>query len=137
MASVKNRSTFVRSLLAGGVATIVDLAVLAFATGVLHLDPRVANVPGLLAGAVVQFLANRHFAFGAASGSLRRQATGFALAETAALALNAVLYHLVASAFPLGVLAALGARAITTNAVYLGFSYPIWKRVFRPMEEAR
>ena len=56
-------------------------------------------MPALLAGAVVQFAGNRHFAFKAASRSLRRQAVLFALTEAVALTLNAFLYHAVASGF--------------------------------------
>ena len=123
---------FLRSAATGGAATVTDLAVIAIATFVLHLDPRVANVPALLAGALVQFLGNRHYAFKSASGSLKRQLVLFAITEAVALTLNAVLYHAVATAFVLTPAAAVLARALTTNLVYLLWSYPVWKRVFRP-----
>lgn len=124
--------TFARSALTGGAATLADLAVIALAVGILHVSPAVANVPALLVGALVQFLGNRHFAFKAASGSLGRQAILFAITEAVALALNAALYHVVVTRIPMGAAGAVIARAITTNAVFLAWSYPVWKRVFQP-----
>ena len=123
-------TTFARSALTGGAATLADLAVIAFATGVLHASPKVANVPALLVGAVVQFFGNKHFAFRAGTGDLRRQAALFLAAEAVALALNAALYHGVASLVSLTPATAVLARAITTNLVFLLWSYPVWKRVF-------
>ncbi len=123
-------TTFARSLLTGGAATLADLAVIAFATGVLHASPKLANVPALLIGAVVQFFGNKHFAFRARGGNLRRQAALFVATEAVALVLNASLYHAVASLIPLVPVTAVIARAITTNLVFLLWSYPVWKRVF-------
>ena len=125
-------ATFARSALAGGAATLADLAVIALAVGVLRVSPAVANVPALLVGGIVQFFGNRHFAFRAASGSLSRQVTWFVLTELVAFALNAALYHLVVTNVSLGAVGAVVARAITTNAIFLLWSYPVWKRVFQP-----
>jgi putative flippase GtrA len=120
-----------RSALAGGTATLVDLASLATAVGVLGVAPRVASVPALLAGALVQFLGNRYFAFRAASrGTLPRQAALFAATEATALLLNAALFDLVARRVALDAGSALVARALTTNLVYLAFSYPMFRRIF-------
>ena len=117
---------------------MTDLGVIAFAVGVLHVSPAIANVPALLAGAVVQFLGNRYFAFRAGAGQLGRQAALFALTEVGALALNAGLYHAVVTTITLGTTGAVVARAVTTNLVFLLFSYPIWQRVFKaPTVEAR
>jgi putative flippase GtrA len=124
-------ATFLRSALTGGAATLVDIGVIAFAVGVLGASPQAANVPALLAGALVQFFGNRHFAF-RAQGSIARQATLFAGAEAVALALNAALYHAVAVAVPLGAAGAVVARAVTTNLVFVIWSYPVWRRVFQP-----
>jgi putative flippase GtrA len=123
-------ATFARSALTGGAATLADLAVIAFATGVIHASPQTANVPALLVGAVVQFFGNKHFAFRARGGDLRRQAALFVATEAVALTLNAALYHGVASFVPLVPATAVLARAITTNLVFLLWSYPVWKRVF-------
>ena len=127
---------FARSTLVGGLATFVDLAIVAATVGLLHASPRVANLPALVGGAVVQFVGNRRFAFRATSGSWSRQLALFALAEAGALALNGALYHLAAGALALGVGGAVLVRAATTNAVYVLYSYPLWRRVFRPAEPA-
>jgi len=58
------------------------------------------------------------------------QAALFVATEAVALALNAALYHGVASLFPLVPATAVLARAVTTNLVFLLWSYPVWKRVF-------
>lgn len=124
--------TFARSALAGGAATLVDLGVIAVSVGLFHLSPRTANVPALLAGAVVQFFGNRCFAFRAQGGSLSRQVGLFALAEAITLGLNGVLYHAVVTHVTLGVAGAVVVRAVTSNAVFVLWSYPVWRRIFQP-----
>lgn len=130
-------ATFARSALTGGAASLVDLAVIAFAVGVLHASAAAANVPALLAGAVVQFFGNRHFAFRAGGGDLRRQVALFVIAEAVTMLLNGLLYHLVATRLSLGPMGAVIARAITTNIVFVGFSYPVWSRIFKPVASGR
>jgi putative flippase GtrA len=125
-------ATFARSLITGGAATLVDLAVIAFAVGILETSPKAANLPALFVGAAVQFFGNRHFAFRAASGPLKRQTVLFLATEAVAMTLNAALYHGVATFLPLTKPGAVVARMITTNLVFVLFSYPAWKRVFQP-----
>jgi putative flippase GtrA len=136
MASPTQRlATFARSALTGGAATVVDLAVIASAVGLLHVTPAAANAPALLAGAAVQFFGNRHFAFRSARGtrgSLARQAGLFAVTEVVAMLFNFLLYHLVVTRVSLGPGCAVLARAITTNLVFVLWSYPVWARIFRP-----
>jgi putative flippase GtrA len=129
-------ATFLRSALTGGAATLADLAVIALAVGVLHVRPAVANVPALLVGAVIQFFGNRSFAFRAQGGPVHRQAALFALTEAVTLLLNGALYHVVATHLALSTAGAVVARAITTNVVFVGWSYPVWKRVFAPARAA-
>jgi putative flippase GtrA len=95
------------------------------------VSARIANVPALLAGATVQFIGNRHFAFRARNGSLRRQLFWFCVVELVTLLLNGVIYDFVASRVTLGTGAAVALRAVVSCAVFLGWSYPLWKRVFR------
>lgn len=130
-------ATFLRSALTGGAATLADLAVIGFAVGVLHASAAAANLPALAAGAVVQFLGNRHFAFRAQGGDVRRQVLLFALAEGVTLLLNGLLYHLVATRLTPGPMGAVIVRAVTTNAVFLLWSYPVWSRIFRAPEAPR
>lgn len=124
-------ATFVRSVLTGAAATVVDLAVLAVAIGLIGLSARAANLPALLAGAVIQFVGSRHYAFDAAHGSLRRQLMWFTLVEVGALALNALGYDLVAQLAPLDALGAVIVRLGVSSIVFVGFSYPLWRRVFK------
>ena len=123
-----------RAGLAGGAATLSDLAVLALLVSALHVDARIANVPALLVGGVVNFVGNRHFAFRAARGSLARQAALYTLVEVVALALNGVLYDASIALVP----GARGAywlvRLATSHVVFLCWSYPLWRRVFRVRE---
>ena len=133
---MRRLATFARSLLTGGAATLVDLGVIAAAVGLLHLTPSAANAPALLAGAAVQFFGNRRFAF-RSRGPLGRQAALFAASEVVTLALNFLLYQLVVTRVPrLGPAGAVLARAVTTNLVFLLWSYPVWARVFRGQGEA-
>ncbi len=132
----KRSATFARSALAGGFATLVDLGVIAFAVGVLHLSPAAANAPGLLAGAVAQFFGNRCFAFQGRSGGLGRQAGLFVIAEVVTMALNWALYNTVVTHVALGAPGAVLVRAITTNLVFVLWSYPVWKRIFQPVTAA-
>jgi putative flippase GtrA len=125
-------ATFLRSALTGGAATLVDLAVIGAAVGLWHLSPAAANAPALLAGATVQFFGNRHFAFRARGGQLGRQAALFALAEAVTLALNFALYNAVVSRIALGAAGAVLTRAVTSNLVFVLWSYPVWKRIFQP-----
>jgi putative flippase GtrA len=119
-----------RSLLTGGVATLVDLLVLGVAVGSFGVDPRIANIPALLAGAVVQFAGNRHFAFRAADGPLGKQALLFALTEVVALTLNALGFELVARAVALDASGALLGRVVVSFFVFMLWSHPVWTRVF-------
>lgn len=123
--------TFLRSALAGGAATVVDVAVLSVLVSVLGVAPRVANVPSLVAGAAVSFVGNRHFAFRAGAGSLSRQAVLFVGVEIVTFVLNAVLFDLALRVLPATALAAAAARLAVGHVVFLLWSYPSWRHVFR------
>jgi len=123
-----------RLLRAGGAglaATLVDLAVLTLLVAVFHVDPRAASFPALLAGGVTNFVGNRYFAFRAAEGSLQRQAVGYTLVELVALGLNALLYDFVLRTVPVAGHAYWLVRLVTSHLVFLCWSYPLWRRVFR------
>lgn len=128
-----------RAGVAGIGATVADIATLALLVSVLHVDARLASVPALVVGGVVNFLGNRHFAFRAQAGHVGKQAAGYTAVELVALALNGLLYDTVLRLVP-------GARAlywlvrlVTSHAVFLGWSYPLWGRVFRvrPLTDAQ
>lgn len=125
-----------RSLLAGGAATFADLLVLLLAIHALHLDPRVASIPALIAGGVVNFLGNRHFAFRAGSGDVRKQALLYTATEIVALVLNGLLYDVAVRALHPTAFGIVLTRLLTQNAVFLLWSFPLWRHVFRVEERA-
>jgi putative flippase GtrA len=126
-----------RAGLAGIAATASDLATLALLVSALHVNPRIANVPALVVGGVVNFIGNRHYAFRAASGHLGKQAIGYTAVEVTALALNGFLFDTVLRAVPAAAHVYWLVRLATSNAVFLAWSYPLWRRVFRVPSPAR
>ena len=127
-----------RALLAGGAATLADIAVLALLVSVVGLAPRVASIPALVIGGVVNFLGNRHFAFRASHGSLAKQAVLYAIVEIAALAANGVLFDVVMRLLPPGLAwAYVPVRLATSHIVFLAWSYPPWRLVFRMPQAAQ
>ena len=122
--------TLLRAGVAGLTATAADLATLAVLVSVLHVDARLASVPALVVGGVVNFLGNRHFAFRAKDGNVGKQAAGYTAVEIVALALNGLLYDTVLRLVPGARAAYWMVRLATSHAVFLGWSYPLWRRVF-------
>lgn len=121
-----------RALLAGAAATLADVAVLALLVSLMGLSPRGASIPALVVGGVVNFLGNRHFAFRAAHGSLAKQAALYAIVEVAALGANGVLFDLVMRVLLHGLAwAYVPVRLVTSHLVFLAWSYPLWRFVFR------
>jgi putative flippase GtrA len=123
--------TLLRSALAGIAATGADLATLTLLVAVAHWHPRAANVPALLVGGLVNFLANREYAFRARKGNVAKQAIGYSVVEGVALALNGALYDAVLRGVPHAAHFYWLVRLATTNLVFLGWSFPLWRRVFR------
>jgi putative flippase GtrA len=119
-----------RAGVAGLAATGSDLLTLTLLVSVFHLDARLANVPALVVGGVVNFVGNRHFAFRAHEGKLAHQAVGYTVVEIVALALNGFLYDVVLRTVPGAAHAYWLVRLATSHAVFLGWSYPLWRRVF-------
>jgi putative flippase GtrA len=120
-----------RAAVAGAAATASDLATLTLLVSVLHVSPRLANVPALFVGGIVNFVGNRHYAFRAACGHLGKQAVGYTVVEVTALALNGFLYDTVLRSFPGASHVYWLVRLATSHAVFLAWSYPLWRRVFR------
>lgn len=111
----------------GVAATVVDLLVLMCLVELFDLAAVTANAPALAAGAVVQFVGCRRV-FDARKGSLRRQLLGFGLTEAATLTLNFVAFHLLVTATAIPYVLA---RPLGTFLVFVAFSYPLWRVVFR------
>jgi putative flippase GtrA len=121
-----------RSFVAGAAATLTDLAVLAFLVSVMHIDPRHANVPALIAGGIVNFVGNRHFAFRAGDGHLGKQIFGYSVVEIVALVMNGILFELAMLALPGHQSWYAAVRLVTSHVVFLAWSYPLWRLVFKP-----
>jgi putative flippase GtrA len=127
-------ATLLRSFTVGGAATALDLLVLFFCMQALGWSARAANIPALIAGGIVNFHGNRTYAFRATDGRLERQATLFLLAELVTLALNGVLYDAVVRALHPSPWIAIIARLVVQNLVFLAWSFPVWRLVFRTTE---
>jgi putative flippase GtrA len=131
-------ATWLRASFAGGAATACDLAVLLALTEGFGISPRHANVPALIVGGVVNFFANRHFAFRAAAAPAGKQAIGYVVVESAALLLNALVYDSVIRFVPLASTHYAVVRVAAGAVVFLLWSYPLWRIVFRtPAGSAR
>ena len=117
----------------GGLATLLDLFALFVLVRLVGLPAAVANVPALLLGVGAQFVGNKYFAFQDPSRAILKQGAQFALVEAGALFLNAALFHVLVSFTPVPYLAA---RLVASAVVYFGFSYPLWRRIFRVAPEA-
>jgi len=124
-------------MLIGSMATAADFGVLAMTVGAMGISARAANLPSLLIGSLVQFLGNRHFAFRAKAGCVRRQLKWFVLSEAVALSTNALLYDLVAQRVSLSAVTAVLLRAATCSVVFLAWSYPVFRKIFRQPKPAQ
>lgn len=122
--------------MAGVVATVANLVVLAFLVEVAHLTPRQANVPGLLAGVIVNFIGNRDFAFRARAGKVSQQFWQFVAVEAVAFVLNTALFDAVLLLRPATSHSYLLVRILTSGGVHLVWSYPLWHWVFRKKDRA-
>jgi putative flippase GtrA len=119
----------VRSGLVGLLATVSDLGTLALLIHGVGLHERLANVPSLLPGLLVQFFGNKFFAFEDRSKAIVKQGALFFSIEMAAFVLNVLMFDLLLNLTGMHWILA---RLLGTNMVYLGFSFPMWSYfVFR------
>ena len=116
------------TLAVGLVASIMDWLSLVFFVKALNFTPQMANAPSLIVGSAVQFFGNRYFVFKATSQEIGRQATEFILVEALAFLLNGFLFYVFVTWTPIHYTLA---RPLASFAVFLCFSYPLWKFVFR------
>jgi putative flippase GtrA len=127
---------FVRALVVGSGATLVDFSVLTSCIRLAGLAPASARVPALLAGASVQFFGNRTYTFRARAGRIGRQAKLFICAEAITLVLNYSVFRFLAARVhfvPPELVSFAG-----TFVVFVTFAYPVRKLViFKVPSEAR
>lgn len=81
-------TSFSRSQVSSLAATVLDYGTLFLFTEVFHLWYVFSTASGALAGAIANFLINRHWTFQAANGHLTRQAKRYALVSGGSLLLN-------------------------------------------------
>jgi putative flippase GtrA len=119
---------FARSMLVGGVATVTDLSCLEILVRVFEFQPSTAKVFSFLVGTLVQFFGNRKFTFRAQGMGFRTQAISFAAVEAVTLFLHWGLTKVLVEwwLMPMEL-----AYFLISFTVYVGFSYPAWKRIFR------
>jgi putative flippase GtrA len=126
-----------RSAGAGAAATLVDLAFLTGLVSLVGVSPRAASIPALVLGNVVTFFGQKYFAFQAPRAHATRQALSFVLVEGGGFVLNALLFELVLRLLPAATSHYALTRLLTTNAVWLLYSFPLWHLVFRPQAATR
>ncbi len=114
---------FVRTLIVGGGASIVDFVVLTAGVRLLHLESLLARGVALAVSGVVLFYGSRTFAFRAQEGNAGRQLRWFIVAELVGLPLNLLAFHgfAIAARWLSPELVSLPASAV----VFLAYSYPV------------
>lgn len=125
---MNSNSSFFRSLVVGALATLVDVAILTLLVELAHLSPSIANIPALIAGAIVQFIGCRNWVFQASGGNFSQQLAAFFGTEIGALVLNAVVFQvlLLTTPIPYGAL-----RPVGCFLVFIFFCYPAWRAIFQ------
>ncbi len=122
---------FFRSLGVGGIATLTDLLVLTLLVSGFGVHVRVASIPALTLGMLVQFVGNKRFAFRDRSREWVRQGVQFAGVELLGFAANAIAFDLLVTHTPMPYLVA---RCLGTFVVYVSVCMPLWSRIFKPEE---
>ena len=120
-----------RSGAAGAAAAVTDLVTLTSLVTLAGVAPRVASIPSLLVGNVVMFVGQKVVAFRTRGTDVRRELALFALVQVGGFLLNAGLYELGMRFAPEGKGMFLIVRLVTTNLVWLAYSFPLWHLVFR------
>ena len=118
---------FVRALIVGSGATLVDFSIFTTCVRAIDVAPAHARLPALVAGACVQFVGNRSFTFRARAGKLSTQLKWFLAAEAITLALNWSLFQLLIRRIhgaPPELVSFLG-----TGVVFVAFAYPVRRLV--------
>jgi putative flippase GtrA len=122
-----------RHQLASIVSTIVDFGTMMALVELLSISPVIATAAGASAGALTNFLMNRHWVFRVADGRISRQALRYAMVSLASAGWNTLGEHVAVRV--LGVQYLLG-RAVVAVAVSLGWNFPLQRGfVFRDRKE--
>ena len=120
-----------RSGAAGAGASVVDLALLTGLVQIGGLSPRAASVPALITGGVVMFFGQKYLAFRTRGRSVVREMLLFTAVQIGGLVLTGLLFDLVLRLVPSLAHYYIVVRLVTTNVVWLSYSFPLWHWVFR------
>ena len=126
-----------RSGLAGAGASLADLALLTALVQLAGVSPRAASVPALLLGAIVMYFGQKYLAFQSRQKPSGREVLLFALVQAGGLVLTGLLFELALRFFPALAPYYVVVRLVTTNLVWLLYSFPLWHFVFRPRQPAK
>lgn len=116
-----------RSAVVGFVATALDFAVLSLLVSGFGVSARLASLPALALGIVVQFFGNKQLAFRDRSPAWLRQAGLFLGVEGLGLLSNLVVFDRLLVWTPLPYLLC---RVLSTSLVYFAVCLPLWARIF-------
>jgi putative flippase GtrA len=121
----------IRSGGAGAIAAGSDLLTLTLLVQAFEVSPRVASVPALVLSAIIMFFGQKYLAFQSNGKPSLREVWLFALVQIGGLVVTAFLFDLLLRSVPLSSKHYVISRMIVTNAVWLGYSFPLWHLVFR------
>jgi putative flippase GtrA len=121
----------VRSGAAGAGASIADLVLLTCLVQLGGLSPRAASVPALITGGVVMFFGQKYVAFRGRGTSMARELLLFTVVQIGGLVLTGLLFDFALRLAPSLTHYYVVVRLITTNLVWLFYSFPLWHWVFR------
>ncbi len=121
-------ATLARGAGVGAVATAVDIVTLAALVHAFGVSARVASVPALSLGVVIQFIGSKLVTFRDRDRAWRPQALRFAAVEAVGFAANLALFDLAVRVVALPPVAL---RLVTTNVIYFCVCLPLWARIFR------
>jgi putative flippase GtrA len=120
-----------RSGAAGAGASVTDLLLLTGLVQLAGFAPESANVPALLGGAVVMYFGQKHLAFRAHGKPTAREVLLFVAVQAGGLLLTGLLFHLALRLQPGLAPYYVVLRLVSTNLVWLCYSFPLWHWVFR------
>jgi putative flippase GtrA len=122
-ARVEQLLCFVRMLVVGFWANVLDFALLAVCFRWLHIDAMPSRCIALVLSGVLTFVGSRNFAFRAKDQSVPKQAGRFLVAEVLGVGLNLASFKMCTSLAPFTApeLVSFAANAL----VFIGFSYPV------------
>ncbi|HWA74567.1 MAG TPA: GtrA family protein [Polyangiaceae bacterium] len=120
-------AVFARSAMVGLVATALDFGILSLLVSGFGVSARLASLPALAVGIVVQFVGNKQLAFRDASPDWLKQAGLFLAVEGFGLLSNLVVFDRLLVWTPLPYLLC---RILSTAFVYYALCLPLWARIF-------